>query len=53
MRCPLAKNTVLRAKEYRMLVVHNYVVFYVLSGNMYKYGEYYMAEGNTNFCYKY
>ncbi len=34
MRCPLAKNTVLRAKEYRMLVVHNYVVFYVLSGNI-------------------
>lgn len=32
MRCPLAKNTVLRAKEYRMLVVHNYVVFYVVRG---------------------
>lgn len=32
-RCPLAKNTVLRMKEYRMLVVHNYVVFYVVSGN--------------------
>ena len=32
-RCQLAKNTILRVKEYRMLVVHNYVVFYVVSGN--------------------
>lgn len=32
MRCPLAKNIVLRAKEYRMLMAHNYVVFYVVSG---------------------
>ena len=31
MRCPLVKNTVLRAKAYRMLVVENYVVFYVVS----------------------
>lgn len=33
LRCPLAKNTVLRAKEYRMLMVHNYVVFYVVNDN--------------------
>jgi len=33
MRCPLAKNTVLRAKEYRLLVVQNYVVFFIVSGN--------------------
>lgn len=32
MRCPLVKNTVLRAREYRMLMVHNFVVFYVVSG---------------------
>lgn len=32
MHCPLVKNTVLRAKEYRMLMVHNFVVFYVVSG---------------------
>jgi len=32
MRCPLVKNTVLRAKEYRMLMVHNFIVFYVVSG---------------------
>lgn len=32
MRCPLVKNTVLRAKEYRMLMVHNFIVFYVISG---------------------
>ena len=34
MRCPLSKNTVLRAKEYRMLMVNNYVVFYIVSGNI-------------------
>ena len=35
MRCPLSKkNIVLRAKEYRMLIVNNYVVFYVVSGNI-------------------
>lgn len=33
MRCSLAKSTVLRVKEYRMLIVQNYVVFYVVSGN--------------------
>lgn len=33
MRCPLIKNIALRLKEYRMLVVHNYVVFYVISGD--------------------
>jgi len=33
LRCPLAKNTLLRVKEYRMLLVHNYVVFYVVSGH--------------------
>lgn len=31
MRCPLVKNTVLRTREYRMLMVHNFVVFYVVS----------------------
>ncbi len=34
MRCPLAKNTVLRMKKYRLLVVHNYVVFYVVIDNI-------------------
>lgn len=33
LRCPLAKDTLLRAKEYRLLVVDNYVVFYVVSAN--------------------
>lgn len=32
-RCPLMKNPVLRAKGYRVLIVHNYLVFYVMSGN--------------------
>ena len=34
MRCPLSKNTVLRAKEYRLLVVQNYVVFFIVSSNI-------------------
>jgi len=29
--CPLLKSPVLRAKGYRVLVVHNYVVFYVVN----------------------
>ncbi|MHB8076535.1 type II toxin-antitoxin system RelE/ParE family toxin [Desulfosporosinus fructosivorans] len=33
MRCPLVKNTVLRAKAYRLLVVQNYVVFFIVSNN--------------------
>ena len=32
MRCPLLKSSVLRAKGYRVLVVHNYLVFYVVNG---------------------
>ena len=31
MRCPLMKNSGLRAKGYRILVVHNYLVFYVMN----------------------
>jgi addiction module RelE/StbE family toxin len=31
MRCPLLKSPVLRAKGYRVLVVHNYLVFYVVN----------------------
>lgn len=33
MRFPLAKDNILRAKGYRMLVVDHYVVFYIVSGN--------------------
>jgi len=33
MRCPLMKSPVLRAKGYRALIVHNYLVFYVVNGN--------------------
>lgn len=32
LRCPLLKNPVLRAKGYRALVVHNYLVFYIANG---------------------
>ena len=31
-RCPLAKDTQLRLRGYRMLVVKNYIVFYVING---------------------
>jgi addiction module RelE/StbE family toxin len=31
-RCPLAKDTQLRLRGYRMLFVNNYIVFYVISG---------------------
>lgn len=31
-RCPLMKSPVLRAKGYRTLIVHNYLVFYVVNG---------------------
>ena len=31
MRCPLLKSSVLRAKGYRVLVVNNYLVFYVVN----------------------
>lgn len=33
-RCPLLKSPVLRAKGYRVLIVHNYLVFYVFNGNL-------------------
>lgn len=33
MRCPWVKNPVLKAKGYRMLVVRNYLVFFIVSGN--------------------
>lgn len=32
MRCTLMKSSVLRAKGYRVLVIHNYLVFYVVNG---------------------
>ncbi|GAB6275194.1 MAG: type II toxin-antitoxin system RelE/ParE family toxin [Peptococcaceae bacterium] len=32
LHCPLLKNPVLRAKGYRVLVVQNYLVFYILNG---------------------
>lgn len=32
MRCPLMKSSVLRAKGYRVLLVHNYLVFYIVNG---------------------
>ncbi|KKM11605.1 RelE/StbE family addiction module toxin [Clostridiales bacterium PH28_bin88] len=31
LRCPLLKSPVLRAKGYRVMVVHNYLVFYVVN----------------------
>ena len=31
-RCPLAKDTQLRLRGYKMLFVNNYIVFYVISG---------------------
>lgn len=31
LRCPLMKSPVLRAKGYRVLVVNNYLVFYVVN----------------------
>ncbi|KGP75099.1 RelE/StbE family addiction module toxin [Desulfosporosinus sp. Tol-M] len=34
LRCSLAKNTVLRSKKYRLLIVQNYVVFFIVSGNI-------------------
>lgn len=33
LRCPLLKSNVLRAKGYRVLVVQNYLVFYVVKGS--------------------
>ncbi|HAG09099.1 MAG TPA: type II toxin-antitoxin system RelE/ParE family toxin [Desulfotomaculum sp.] len=32
LRCPLLKSSVLRAKGYRVLVVQNYLVFYIVNG---------------------
>jgi len=32
MRYPLAKNPVLRAKGYRILAIHSFLVFYVIVG---------------------
>ncbi|HEY0827062.1 MAG TPA: type II toxin-antitoxin system RelE/ParE family toxin [Bacilli bacterium] len=34
MRCPLMKSTALRAKGYRVLIINNYLVFYVVNGEM-------------------
>lgn len=31
LRCPSIKNTVLKAKGYRILVVNNYLVFFVIN----------------------
>ena len=31
-RCPLAKDTQLRMRGYRTLLVENYIVFYVING---------------------
>jgi hypothetical protein len=31
-RCPLAKDTQLRMRGYRTLLVKNYIVFYVING---------------------
>jgi len=31
-RCPLAKDTQLRLRGYRMLLVNNYIVFYIIKG---------------------
>jgi toxin ParE1/3/4 len=31
LRCPLMKSSVLRAKGYRVLVVHSYLVFYIVN----------------------
>ncbi len=33
-RCPLAKDTQLRLRGYRTLHVKNYIVFYVVKGNV-------------------
>jgi len=33
-RCPLLKDTQLRLKGYRGLVVDNYIVFYVVKNNI-------------------
>ena len=33
-RCPLLKDNLLRLRGYRMLLVDNYVVFYVIAGNI-------------------
>lgn len=32
-RCPLARDTQLRLRGYRVLVVEKYLVFYVINGN--------------------
>lgn len=34
MRCPLMKSPVLRAKGYRVMIVHNYLVFYAVKGKL-------------------
>lgn len=34
LRCPLAKDTQLRLKGYRFLVVENYIVFFVVKSNI-------------------
>ncbi|MCL2227459.1 MAG: type II toxin-antitoxin system RelE/ParE family toxin [Oscillospiraceae bacterium] len=32
--CPLARDTQLRLRGYRLLPIENYIVFYVISGNI-------------------
>jgi len=32
--CPLARDTQLRLRGYRMLPIDNYIVFYVINGNL-------------------
>jgi toxin ParE1/3/4 len=33
LRCPLMKSSVLRAKGYRVLMVHSYLVFYIVNAD--------------------
>ena len=33
-RCPSVKDTQLRLRNYRMLLIENYIVFYVVNGKM-------------------
>ena len=32
-RCPMAKDTQLRLRGYRTMMVNNYIVFYIINGN--------------------
>ncbi|BCN31893.1 type II toxin-antitoxin system RelE/ParE family toxin [Anaeromicropila herbilytica] len=33
-RCPLVRDTVLRQKGYRYLIIRNYVLFFIIKGNV-------------------